>query len=126
NGWPCTGVTGSNGDVGSLSISSQAAATLSAPTSGTYAGILFFSNRNDTSKVPDSKINGGARFTMNGSIYLPNSTLAYTGSSDSSGYLILVANKIGFTGSSTLTLTNLPSDFSTNNPAFKKWAAMAE
>ena len=126
NGWPCTGVTGSSVNTGAISISSSADVTVSAPTAGSYAGILFFGNRFDTTKVPESKINGGSNFVIDGAIYFPNSLLSFSGSSDASGYMLIVANKINFTGASTLTLNNLPSAFANNNPAFKQWVAVAE
>jgi len=40
--------------------------------------------------------------------------------------MLLIADKINFTGTSTLALANLPSEFANNNPAFKQWVSVAE
>ncbi len=126
NGWPCTGVTGGSVYPGAVSVNSQADAALTAPTTGTYAGILFFGNRFDTTHLANTVINGGSNFKLDGAIYFPNTTLSFSGASDANGYMLLIADKINFTGSSTLTLNNLPPEFANNNPAFKQWISMTE
>jgi hypothetical protein len=126
-GWPCTGLNGNAQYPGAVTVTSQANLTLSAPTTGTYAGVAIFENRNDTTHLAtNNSINGGAGSTLDGAIYLPNSALSFAGSSDSSGYLLLIANTIDFVGNSTMSLINLPAAFANNNPAFKKWVSMAE
>jgi hypothetical protein len=126
NGWPCTGVTGGGGAIGAVSVNSLADVDVSAPTAGSYAGILFFGNRFDTTKVPSNTINGGSNFKIDGAVYFPNSLLSFSGSSDANGYMLLIADKINFTGGSTLNLINLPAAFANNNPAFKQWVSVAE
>jgi hypothetical protein len=123
--WPCAGLNGSSGNGGSISIASQATISLSAPTDGAYAGMLIMENRALTS-VPDSVINGGAGCTLNGAIYLPHTNLSFSGTSDSNGYMMLLANTVTFAGNTTLRLPDFPAEFINNNPAFKKWVTMAE
>jgi hypothetical protein len=108
-------------------VNSQANLTLNAPTDGTYAGIALFENRALTGhQASDASINGGAGATVDGAIYFPHSNLSFGGNSDSNGYLLLVADTVTFTGSTTLTLNNFPTAFANNNPAFKKWIVMGE
>jgi hypothetical protein len=127
-GWSCTGLNGSNANAGPVTVNSQANLTLTAPTDGTYAGIALFENRGIASnKSSDATINGGAGITIDGALYFPNSNLSFSGNSDSSGYLMLIANTVTFSGVSTMTLNNFPTAFANNNPAaFKKWVVMAE
>jgi len=126
-GWPCTGLNGSAQYPGPVTVDSQASLTLSAPTDGTYAGMAIFENRNDTTHLASSNtINGGALTTINGGIYLPNSSLSFSGSSSTDGYLLLIADTISFVVNSTMSLINMPSAFVNNNPAFKSWVTLAE
>jgi Predicted membrane protein (DUF2134). len=127
SGWPCSGLNGSAANAGSVSVNSQANLTLTAPTDGTYAGMALFENRNLTAnKSSDATINGGAGLTIDGAIYFPNSNLSFAGTSDSNGYLMLIAQTVTFTGTTTMTLNNFPAAFASNNPGFKKWIVMAE
>ncbi|MBI1212239.1 MAG: hypothetical protein GC190_12305 [Alphaproteobacteria bacterium] len=73
----------------------------SAPTSGTYEGVLFYGDRN--SPDVDHKFNGNASSKMTGSIYFPSQTVEFLGNfSGSNGCMRIVARAIDFTGSSTL------------------------
>jgi hypothetical protein len=127
-GWPCTGLNGSNAHPSTVSINSQAVVTLKAPNDGDYAGIAIFVNRdltgNDAPKP--NNINGGAGFTLSGVLYFPNSPLNFSGSSDSTGYMMIIAQTVNFTGTTSLTLNNFPPEFANNNPAFKKWVTLRE
>ena len=108
-------------------MNSSANLTLTAPTDGAYAGIALFENRGIASnKSSDATINGGANATIDGALYFPNSNLSFSGSSDSNGYLMLIADTVTFTGTTSMTLNNFPSAFANNNPAFKKWVVLAE
>src|SRR3989442_3808832 len=42
-----------------------------------------------------------SNFKIDGAIYFPNSLLSFSGSSDANGYMLLIADKINFTGNST-------------------------
>lgn len=81
-----------------VSIGNGAIVTLSAPTSGTTAGIVFFGDRN----APignTSDFGGGASLNITGSIYMPTQTVTFSnGIANPSGCTQLIAGKIQFTG----------------------------
>ncbi len=92
-----TGVTfylPSNGD--QLSMSESGSVTLTAPTSGTYNGILFFQGRSDTTAL---SITAAGASTLKGIIYAPKATLSLSGSGASAFYTSIVVGAINFTGS---------------------------
>lgn len=75
--------------------------TFSAPTSGTYKGVLFFGDRDDEGM--ESKFNGNAASSMTGAIYLPSQELEFLGNfSGTNGCMRLIARTIKITGSSTM------------------------
>jgi hypothetical protein len=82
---------------GAVSIKGGATLSLSAPTSSTYKGILFW----DTS-AGSSDFSGASSATLDGAFYFPNGTLIYTGDSSGSGYTILAAGQIQFQGNASL------------------------
>jgi len=73
--------------------------TLTAPTTGTYAGILFFQDRADSSTAT---INGTNQSSFTGSLYFSDAPLTYNGSGPAAAYTILVAYTITFNGNSTI------------------------
>jgi len=82
---------------GGISVSGSGTINLSAPTSGTYKGILFW----DTATA-NSSISGGSGSTFDGALYFPQANLKYAGSSSASGYTIIAAGSVEFTGSTTV------------------------
>ncbi|GEM_PF-1202026 len=82
---------------GPINISSNVTATLSAPTSGSYEGILFWST-----STGGSSITGNSNSTFDGTFYFPNSSLSYTGNSSNSGYTIIAAAHVLFQGNATI------------------------
>jgi Putative Flp pilus-assembly TadE/G-like len=82
---------------GAVSMNGNGTVTLSAPTSSTYKGILFW----DTSTSP-SKISGNSSSTFDGALYFPDSTLTYTGNSSSTGYTIIAVGQLQFQGNASL------------------------
>ncbi len=126
-GWACSGLNGGNANAGAVTVSAQANLTLTAPSDGTYAGIALFENRGIPSNLSsDASINGGAGLTIDGAIYFPNSSLSFSGNTDSNGYFMLVGNTVTLTGGATMTLNSFPSAFASNSPAFKRWVTIAE
>ena len=65
----------------SVSFSGGATTDLSAPTTGTYDGILMFQARGNTAA---SSLTGGAGQITNGIMYFPDANLHYAGGSSSS------------------------------------------
>jgi Flp pilus assembly protein TadG len=71
---------------------------LSAPTSGTYKGILFFGSR--TNAYNSNKFNGNASSQLTGALYFPAQDVQFLGNfSGANGCLRVVARTVKFTGS---------------------------
>ncbi|HYB92012.1 MAG TPA: pilus assembly protein TadG-related protein [Candidatus Binataceae bacterium] len=97
-----------------IDITGTVTASLSAPTSGSMAGILFFDRNTGTGTT----VTGTSSSTYEGVLYFPNSSLTYTGTSSSAacnpsggtgGYTDIIADTITFTGTSTISVC---SDYS--------------
>jgi hypothetical protein len=101
-----TGVTFYNttglGGYGAITLNGNSQANLSAPTSGSLAGILFFQDRAMPSTDAGSDINGNSSSTFDGAIYFATTSVTYNGNSSASGYSIVVADKLIINGNSTL------------------------
>ena len=61
-------------------ISGQGTINLSAPTSGTYQGVLMFQGRSDSATA---SLTGGSSQSLTGIIYFPDALLHYAGGSSS-------------------------------------------
>jgi hypothetical protein len=75
---------GSGGNFGGISLSGNGTFRLTAPTSGTYAGVLIFQSRQNTRALSFS---GGAMGSMTGTIYAPSALLSMSGSASLSNPL---------------------------------------
>lgn len=97
-----TGVTFFVTSPNKINLNGHAKLNLSAPTSGPYAGLLFFASRDGTNL--DHKINGTAGSRTQGAIYAPTTSMEVSGNSTtgSGGCTQVVAYKINFTGNSGL------------------------
>jgi YD repeat-containing protein len=106
-GWGCS----SSYNYKPVTISGQVTATLSAPTSGAFNGILFFGNRTGCSTKGScvDQINGGSSAVLNGALYFASDEIAITGS-NASGFMMLVADKIYINGNSTFGNNGNPFD----------------
>jgi hypothetical protein len=122
--WNCPGLTG-NKDAGPIQINSTANVTLTAPTSGAYAGIAMFQNRADTYNQTNT-INGSSTSVFDGALYFPTTALNFSGAANPTGYMVIVADTVAITGTAGLSLNNFPTAFADNNPAFKQWISVAE
>jgi len=107
SGWGCA----SSYNYTPVTISGQVTANLSAPTTGSLAGILFFGNRTGcpTPGACQDQINGGSTAILNGALYFKSDQLTITGS-NASGYMMLVADKIYINGNSNFGTTGDPYD----------------
>jgi hypothetical protein len=83
-------------------INGGAEITLSAPTTGDYAGVLFYQEK--TAQSSDTNvINGGADITLQGAIYFPKENVTITGNSSlSAGCIQIIADTVSFSGDATL------------------------
>jgi hypothetical protein len=85
---------------GPVNISANSNANLTAPTSGTYAGILFFEDRN--APASSDTYGGGSNAVYQGTIYAKNAAVTmYGNSAINTAYTILVADTISLIGTST-------------------------
>jgi hypothetical protein len=79
-----------------MSISNGTTVTLSAPTSGTYQGILFFQDRTISSSLVNS-VAGGSTMLLTGSLYFPTTPLSYS-NGISTAVTGIVAQSVSFSG----------------------------
>jgi Putative Flp pilus-assembly TadE/G-like len=94
---PCNG---GNSGYQPISLTGNVAATLSAPTSGPYTGILFYQDPTVTTTAND-KITGNSSMNLTGALYFPKSSLTFAGGSvASSGNTMIVADTVTFSGGS--------------------------
>jgi hypothetical protein len=95
-------LTGTNSTYGSVSINNGASVTLSAPSSGTYLGILFFQDRSITSSN-SATFAGGANMQLTGSLYFPTTTVSFSNGSSLAAYsTAIVADKVSFVGGASI------------------------
>jgi hypothetical protein len=103
-----TNATPSN--TGTVDINGGAELNLTAPDTGTYKGILFYSNRGaDSTDV--SKINGNASSFFKGAFYFPHQEVIYTGNAGVTYECIkLITWKMTFMGNAAIN-NNCPVDW---------------
>ena len=94
-------LTGEGGDYATIDIAAGATVNLSAPTSGTTSGIVFFGDES----APSTNVNtfeNGASVDVTGAIYFPTQEVIMSnGSSNASSCTQLIAATIQFTGDAT-------------------------
>jgi hypothetical protein len=85
-------------DPGSVTVNANSNVQLTAPTSGTYANMLFIGNG------PDSNtINGNNLSSYDGAMYFPNAEVNFAGNTaQMTQCAMVVANFVTFTGNSTM------------------------
>jgi Flp pilus assembly protein TadG len=91
-------LTGSSGAYATLTISNGVSVTLSAPTTGATAGIVFFGDRSAPVSNTDS-LTGGTTMNITGAFYFPTQTVSFAGGANNpSGCTQLIAAVIQFQG----------------------------
>jgi hypothetical protein len=86
-----------------ITISGQPNVTLSAPTTGTYSGVLFYKDRNVSSSNNTDQITGQTQPTLTGTIYLPGDNLLLSGGvSTGQNQPAIIADTIQVSGGTTL------------------------
>lgn len=84
-----------------VSMNGNASVNLSAPTSGTYSGMLFFGDRAATGG--SNTFNGDATSSFTGDIYFPTQQVSYLGNfSGANGCTQIVADQVQWSGSATV------------------------
>ena len=80
---------------GGVTVNGGNTVQFSAPTSGSYAGILFYEDRADATSAV---INGDNNTLIQGALYFPKAQLTVNGMSTTAAYSIAVADTILFNG----------------------------
>jgi Flp pilus assembly protein TadG len=84
-----------------LKFNGNATFNLSAPTSGTYSGILFYSDR--TQSDANQQFNGTSSSVLTGVLYFPTQALSINGNyTGANGCMQVVADTISYSGNATL------------------------
>jgi hypothetical protein len=92
---------------------------LTAPDTGTYAGILFYQDRRAGSNN-NITINGNSSSTFQGAFYFPKADLTFSGTTGmNTNCMQLVAKDVQFTGNSTISNT-CPTNSASGSFAGKK------
>src|SRR5947209_12908205 len=95
--------TAANATIGTWTSNSQAHNTITAPTTGPFAGIAVYQDRRATGGT--DKINGGAGNVLQGAIYFPKDTLQINGSGTAVSLCAMwIANNITFLGNSSIAI----------------------
>src|SRR6185312_2315234 len=89
-------LTGPNATYASVTITNGVNVTFSAPTSGTYQGVLFFQNRSITSSS-NATLASGTTMNLTGSLYFPTTNVAYSnGVNTTTSTAAIVAKQVSF------------------------------
>lgn len=95
--------------IATLNINGGATLNLSATTTGTYAGVLFYQDRRALDSGTD-QINGNASSFLQGAFYFPSQALQFSGTAGmSTNCLQLVSKRVTFIGNSSIS-NNCPSN----------------
>lgn len=90
------------GSVATTDINGGATINLTAPTSGTYAGVLFYQDRRALD-LGVNKINGNSASKYQGAIYFPKQAMQFNGTSGMDIRCVqLIGRRLDFTGNSTI------------------------
>jgi hypothetical protein len=91
--------------IGSIAMNGSATMNVTAPETGTYAGILFYQDRRATSGNI-VKINGDSSSTLQGALYFPKANLTFNGNAgETTSCMQIVAKDVTFTGNSAVSNT---------------------
>jgi hypothetical protein len=100
-----TGTSGGVTRYGNIDINART--TLAAPTSGGYAGILFWQDPNWGDVLHNGAQFNGSPISLTGALYFPKANLTWNGgNSTSASYTIVVANQVQFGGNATFNINN--------------------
>jgi hypothetical protein len=88
--------------IATVSMNGGAEISLSAPTTGTYAGVIFYQDRRALDTA-DNKINGNSNAFYQGAIYFPKQQVTFNGTAGmSTDCLQLVGRRVVFSGNSSI------------------------
>ena len=81
-----------------VSINNGMTVSLTAPTSGTYRGMLFFQDWTINNTGLSSTFGGGTNMALTGSLYFPTTAVAFNNGSNSSANVAIQARTVDFEG----------------------------
>ena len=88
--------------IATVSMNGGATVKLTAPATGTYAGVIFYQDRRALDSSTNT-INGNSSSKYQGTLYFPNQEVYFTGNSSmNANCLQIVARRASFSGSSTI------------------------
>jgi hypothetical protein len=91
------------GSIGQVTINGGATVQLSATTSGTYAGVLFYQDRR-APNTDGNRINGNSNSSYQGAFYFPGQGMQFSGTAGMRTECIqMAARRVTFIGNSTIT-----------------------
>lgn len=97
------------GSIATVNMNGGATVRLSARTTGTYAGVLFYQDRRATTSSTNS-INGNSNSKLQGAIYLPSQAVSFSGTSGMiTDCLQIVSRRVTFSGNSEI-VNECPED----------------
>jgi hypothetical protein len=99
---------------GPININANSTVDLTAPTTGTYSGVLIMEDRSITAGTYTDSFGGGSYQSFTGIIYAPKSNVNYFGNASTSAYTILVSYRLQMVG--TTSVNNDYSSLPTGNP----------
>lgn len=98
-----------NGGTGAISFSNNVTVTLSAQTSGTYAGVLIHQATTNTSPF---EISNNGSFSLTGALYLPAASFSLSNNAiTSANCSLVVAQRVSISNNGTLTPNNACTSF---------------
>ncbi len=94
-------LTGTNATYASVTMANGVTVTLSAETSGSYVGVLFYQNRSITSSSV-ATFAGGSSDTLTGTLYFPTTAVSFSNGASGGGNTAIVADTVTFSGGADL------------------------
>jgi len=109
--------SGTSNLVAGMTMHGNAVINLTAPSSGTYKGVLFYQDPRATTLGEDVVINGNTGSRLLGAVYIPRNTIRFNGNTNiNMRCLQLVSYRLIFTGNSTI-VNDCPAN--TGSAAFR-------
>lgn len=94
--------SGSASTVATVNMNGGATVNITAPTSGTYAGVMFYQDRT-ASLASTNQINGNASSKFQGAIYMPKQDVQFSGTSGMNTHCLqIVSRRITMTGNNAI------------------------
>lgn len=99
-------IVGSPSSVANASINGSARLNITAPTTGSYAGVFIYQDRRASDSSGTNDISGNSTSLLQGAIYFPAQRIKFTGNSGmNTNCLQIVARRVEFTGNNTVSNT---------------------